>query len=147
MGTILLQGFLLACGDSSSPLSVNFTTIEKGIGGSPTGSSKEFHIITDESAWNEYWLQLHGQNSTPPPPIDFTKEMVIGVHFVVFDCCASEAEIREILLTADNRLEVRVQFDFCPGPMLVISSPLHIVKLQKLGNPVTFVETQSVCSP
>ena len=123
-----------------------FTTVEQRDCG---GNGIPFNeLITDQSDWAGFYEWLVGSYLDEPivPPIDFDREMVVGVGIGSRPDCGYRVDIRSIT-RSDGHIEVAyvetIMGNYCAIPQLV-SAPYHLVKLERESFEVHFVSTQKV---
>jgi len=103
-------------------------------------------IITSDWEWTHLWklywncFDGHG-NRTPPPEIDFSEEMVLGV-FWGGDCaysgCTNQSPSIESVWIAEDTLRVKVGELRDLGPCDGCVCPLHLIQIQRYDLPVRF---------
>ena len=104
-------------------------------------------VIRDDAAWKalweEYWNTYDGQGAkTPPPGVDFDKEMVIAVFFGSgYSGCSSIVDVIESIVKTPRRIEVRVGALSLEdlGQCDALVYPLQMVKVKKSSLPVVFL--------
>jgi hypothetical protein len=126
-------------GTAASP--VLFETIEHG-GNSGVRTGK-LVVIRDEAAWKKLWME-HKKNRTgdPPPPIDFSKEMVISVFLGVRPSGGFSVSMTDISDSGSaGGLSVTVE-ETSPGRGCFVTAmltyPFHIVRVARTEGPVAF---------
>jgi hypothetical protein len=103
-------------------------------------------VFRDDAAWTtlweQYWNVYDGQGQkTPPPRINFEREMVIAVFYGSgFSGCSNWIEVIEGVVKTPGQIEVRVGplpvEDL--GPCLAIVHPLQVAKVRRSSLPVVF---------
>ena len=93
--------------------------------------------------WERYWNVYDGQgNKTPPPEVNFDKEMVIGVFwggYCAYSGCTNESPSIESVWIENDTLWIKVGELKNLGPCDMCVCPLHLIQTQKLDMPVRFV--------
>ena len=106
-------------------------------------------VIRDGDAWNKMWREMFanplcGSNEVPPPPpIDFTREMIIVAALGARPTSGYGIVIDQAYERGD-RLEVVVR-SILPGggTFQVLTNPVDVVRLPKTQRPVIFREIQT----
>jgi len=146
---LILTAFLPSCKDagteapvSTEPIRVTFENVEHyetftiPIAGTD--------VIRDDSTWLRYWRAYWNNYSgtgekTPPPSIDFSKQMVVAAFYGnKYSGCSNKVEvIREVLLCPTS---LRVKLGPLPflGFCRAIVAPIHMVKIPKSELEVVF---------
>lgn len=97
-------------------------------------------VIRDPTAWQLLWTRHAAGRPTPPPPVDFAHEMVVGYFLGEQPSSGYGATICAILVLSDE-LVVQVQVGAPPptGPVLqVLTRPYHLVRLDRYDVAVEF---------
>lgn len=119
---------------------VPFTTIAQGTSSGITTATRT--VIRDQGAWARLWTE-HTARLTPappPPPVDFSREMVVGVFAEEQRTGGFEIEIQQIKQGPEG---ITVQYrERGPSPGALVTQaftqPYHIVRLPRLAGSVTF---------
>lgn len=107
------------------------------------GQHSGFHepaefIVLDEASWHSLWSQrLEGR----PPPVDFTRDMVLGVALGERPTGGYAVRIERVEREADGTLNVEVREILPPeGALLTqaLTQPYHFVRLRRVDGQVTF---------
>lgn len=127
------------CGPSG--VVIEFETIEKSHGMSLRNISADNYVIKNNEDWTNLWEKFHVDFHIPPIlVINFDEEMVIAVFQGPQPTGGYSIEITEIIAT-ENEIQVRVT-EITPGIFDVvtdaITSPYHIVKLERLNKEIVF---------
>jgi len=100
-------------------------------------------VIRDQTGWADLWHRIAG--GTPPPPVDFHRDMLIGV-FAGQVPEPAAVTIRRIMRTSD-RLEVSYAMTLTRPPLdggeTFSSAPFHIVRLVRSPLPVEFFRVKT----
>jgi hypothetical protein len=93
--------------------------------------------------WEQYWNVYDGQGrKTPPPGIDFNKDMVIALFYGTgYSGCSNRVDVIEKIVRTRKRIEVRIR-SLLPGelgPCCALVYPLQMVKVSKSNLPVVFM--------
>ncbi len=121
--------------------SVPFATIERGED-SKAQLSKPF-AVTDQPAWVTFW-SAHTGRADPPPPVDFSQDMVLVGVVGERREAGDSVEVRRILQVDRGTLAElfeRVPGDFC-SPAARVHVPYHIVVSPRLPDPIRFSDVR-----
>lgn len=144
---------LVACNGSSRPgqgLSdearpVTFETlIQRSVPGQSGGEVRE--VARDAAAWASLWARLReGAGATlpeQPPPVDFSREMVIAAAMPT-QGCVSRVTIQRIVQGRGELVVDLLEAPPAPNCVCVVSErPLHAVRLPLSPDPVRFEVTR-----
>lgn len=128
------------------PGSWELSTLDQGV---KSGVREELRLVLrDPHEWQELWRRhTAGQFSpSPPPVVDFTREMVIAVFLGEKTTAGYTVEVVEARMLEDT-LHVRVKVASPPpGVFLlpVLTQPFHIVKVRRYDGPVAFTTIETV---
>lgn len=105
------------------------------------------YVISTGEEWGKLWDKITGPTAKASPvPVDFEKETVLAVFQGQKGSAGYVIEITKII-KVDNNLEVFVT-KTSPGKSCltaaVITAPYHIVKIEKFGGEVKFIQEQKV---
>jgi hypothetical protein len=122
--------------------SLKFTTVDNSKRSGIT--EQRFVIIKDAAAWNALWAE-HARNDPlmPIPPIDFSKDMVLGVFLGTRGNTCFSVTIESVEQVVQKRLIVRyreVKSGHVCSP--AETQPLHLIYLSSSVLPVEFVAQQ-----
>ena len=142
---VLFVLVLASCeSDTDTVIPIPFENIEEA--GSFTVTVKGTAVFRDDAAWTDlweqYWNVYGGQGAkTPPPRIDFEREMVIAVFYGSgFSGCSNGVEVFEDMVKTPEHIEVRV--GSLPvedlGPCDALVYPLQMAKVRRSSLPVVF---------
>jgi hypothetical protein len=137
-GLLLASMFLvfLACSDSPTEPdnAVGFQTVLKTSfpGLRPDLQGRE--TIRDQAAWEEIWGELHGLAlATPPPAVDFRREMVI---VVVGPGCNGKVTVNSVA-SLQGQLLVTAEGEACSNALCAFADfSVHIIRVPRLDLPV-----------
>ena len=123
--------------------SIAFTTIAQGNQSGVTGYTEA--VIHTPYEWEEIWRKhASGMGTpTPPPAVDFSRNMVIAVFFGKVP--AGRRTAIWGIVEQDGRLVVLLQMIGPPGPEsddLPQIAPFQIVQLPRSPLPVVFIRTK-----
>jgi hypothetical protein len=143
---ILQLDFIEACApiDSPAPTStqivVPLSTLQKG---NFSGIREALRIvIRDQDHWDKFWKRHSSIQTNPPPPphINFTTEMVVGLFADEKGMGGYEVEITGAELK-NSSLYVHYVERSPPRDAIVtqtLTQPFHLVKLPRYDTPVIF---------
>lgn len=104
-------------------------------------------VITEQREWKVFWMELFINSLSEfsekviPPTIDFSKEMVIAVVADARPSTGFEIEISKVIKSG-SELIVHVK-ERKPLPLELVGTsitrPYHIIKLQRMDLPTTFI--------
>lgn len=103
---------------------------------------KKDHVITTQSEWRQVWSLVNKNLSPKPPlpPVDFSKEMVIGVFMGTQSTGGYSITIKKVI-EHETSLEVVVE-ETAPkagqATTQALTQPFHIIKTIRIDKPVTF---------
>jgi len=108
-------------------------------------------VVRDPDAWHDVWRRIYQHNTgngpyPEPPEIDFSREMVIVAAMGQRPTSGYEIII-DSAYERDDQLEVIVKSVVnvkCFGVLMVVTSPIDIVRLPKVERPVVFREIEVV---
>lgn len=138
-----LLSLLLGCGQSPTEItgSISFETVLKA---SLPGNSldlPEQETVRDRARWQAVWMDLHSGNPTPPPEVDFSREMVV---LVVGPGCGGRVDISAIEREG-NGLVVSGETHSCTNHICAIADfAVHVVRLPRFEGPVRFAVKRDV---
>lgn len=97
-------------------------------------------VIRDQAAWQELWARHVAGRPTPPPPVDFTREMVIAFFLGERPESGWQVTVRAVVLLLDH---ITVEMGLvapAAGAMVsqVLTQPHHLVKVARHDVPVDF---------
>ena len=130
--------------DSAQELAIE--TLARGNQSGQSGAAQ--YVVQDGAAWSTVWAQANAtvMPAPPLPEVDFTREMVIAVFQGTKPSAGYSVNIARVL-DSGNTVEVFVE-DTSPGPQCfaasVLTSPYHIVKVQKVEKDIAFRVTPRV---
>lgn len=113
-------------------------------GGIPTATRL---VVRDQDAWREVWKKINPMaRPTPPPGIDFAREMLVAAAFGTVGSGGYDVVI-ERAFELDGQLNI-VIISRHPGPRCltpaVMGAPVDVVRLPKIDEPVVFQEVRVV---
>ena len=103
-------------------------------------------VIRDEDAWARLWERIQEGVSPRPalPPVDFSRHMIIAVATGARPTGGFGIAVKSVA-TRGDRLEVRV-VETCPPRgaivIMVLTQPVAVVRLDKLDQAPTFLESK-----
>ncbi len=118
---------------------VPFGTLDRG-DDSPTRLSAPVAFL-DEGSWRSFWAD-HTGNRTPPPSVDFAREMVVVAAVGIRSEAGVSVEVHRVLQVDEGTLtEIfeRVPGDFC-SPAALSHVPFHIVVAPQTPPPIRFAD-------
>jgi hypothetical protein len=122
---------------------VPFATIDRG---EDSGAALNGPLLIEENAaWTTFWAE-HARTQGPPPPIDFSKDVVLVGAVGERHEAGDSVEVRQILAVGGATvvvLQERVPGDFC-SPAERSHVPFHIVRLPHVPLPVRFADVEVV---
>ena len=122
-------------GGGTPPAPGGFTTLTQG---SQSGiSAFRFEAIRDDATWASVWQQHAG--SGPPPAVDFSTQMVLGVWLGARPTGGYTVDIVQVTPTPSGATAVIVESQ--PGwtPVAqVVTYPFHLVRLARVEGPVGY---------
>ena len=131
IGALIMLG-LVACATASSEDSLPIRSLAKG-GFSGIQEPKQ-EVITDKKAWEQFWSHHNRlRPTTPPPAVDFTKEMVIAVTLGTKRTGGYSVEIVRVT-PLDKKLKITAQQTSPPSGAMTIhalTAPFHFVAVPK----------------
>lgn len=140
VGLALASMFLvfLACNDSPTEPgdSIGYQTVLKTSfpGDPPNLEGRE--AVRDQATWEAVWGELHGLAlATPPPAVDFRREMVI---VVVGPGCNGTVEVTSVA-ALQGQLLVSAEGEACSNALSLCAFAdfsVHIVRVPRLNLPV-----------
>lgn len=102
-------------------------------------------VIRDQAGWADLWRRVAGPGGPPPPPVDFHRDMLIGVFAGQISEPATVA-ISRIMRTSD-RLVIWYAVKHTRPPLdgggTFSSAPFHIVRLARSPLPVEFFQVKT----
>jgi len=102
-------------------------------------------VVRDEATWQSVWTSISG-SVTPPPTVDFTKEMLIVAALGSRSTGGYSIVVDSALMTS-KELIVWVGTS-SPGPKCLttqaFTSPVDIARIQRIEAPVSFVDVATV---
>jgi hypothetical protein len=146
---LTLTAFLPSCKDagteapvSTGPVKVSFENVEHYESFAIPIAGTD--VIRDDSTWVGYWRAYWNNYSgtgekTPPPSIDFSKEMVVAAYYGnTYSGCSNKVEVIQEVMLSPTSLRVKLG----PLPFLgycrAIVAPIHMVKIPKSDLEVVF---------
>ena len=96
-------------------------------------------VVQSEQQWQKLWNE-HSPGGAPPPPVDFTKELVVGVFAGERPTAGHEVEIVRVERESGG-LSVVYRIESPAKDAMVaqvLTQPFHLVRLPRLGLPVRF---------
>ena len=129
-------GLLLLAGALSLQTTASMRTIDRGSQSSVDQTRTV--VIRSSDEWSALW-RAHAADK-PAPPVDFTKEMVVGVFLGSRPTSGYSVEIVQTR-QGPNGLVVEYREGSPARDMMtaqVITSPYHLVAVQKSAGKVTF---------
>ena len=124
----------------------SFVTLTQSGVGNDSFRERENQLITNEQAFESFWNELHGNVLPIPalPEVDFESEMVIAVILGLRSNGGYAVNIERIVQqNGTTGIEVKEEIPAAEcGTAQVISSPYHIIKLQRLSGDLVFVDEQ-----
>jgi len=121
---------------------IGFETVDKG--SQLNGVEKGNYVIRTEGEWAQFWQNLHSSETSIKtlPEVDFNGQMIIAVFMGTQPTGGYGIEIQKTIETGD---EVKIVVKrTAPGAEDIVtmsmSSPYHIVKMQKTEKKLLFVE-------
>jgi hypothetical protein len=118
---------------------VAFTTLVQAAVPGQSGAGVQ-EVVRDEAGYRALWAGLAVAEA--PPPVDFSRRMVIAAALPTQGCVA-KVTIQGIVRDATGlRIDVLEQY---PGPdcrCIVSSRPFHVVALDRRSEPVRFHATR-----
>jgi len=137
LGVLLLA---CACAGWTPGTPVSFSTVELGVS---SGIREPTRVVARTS---REWLVVWARHAQPvgavvPPPVDFSRDMVVGVFMGERDTGGYQIEITGVERTAEV---LRVQYQVRepePGAVLTqaLTQPFHLVRLARDDAFVSFV--------
>ncbi len=115
-----------------------FATLERGEdlpGGLSAGA------IRDPTAWSTFWSALHPDSTTPPPSVDFSRQVVLVGVGKPWDEAGDSIEVRRVLpVEFGTKVEVveRRPATFCSPAKRPLHRPYHVVVTPEVPAPVQF---------
>lgn len=105
-------------------------------------------VVRDKAAWIALWRRHAGADRGAPPPVDFSRDMVVAV-FGGTSTEATTASIARITREPSGLVvwySVQAIRPLPPGELGTARTPFHIVKLAQSTLPVafTFLKTQPI---
>jgi hypothetical protein len=105
-------------------------------------------VVRDRDAWIALWRRHTGRASGAPPPVDFSRDMVVAV-FGGTSTEVTAAGIARITREPGGLVvwySVHATRPLPPGELGTLRSPFHIVKLARSTLPVafSFLKTQEI---
>ncbi len=136
---------------SAYDLSVPFGTLDRGEDSGatinvPMAFVQEGVVTADDTApagWASFW-RTHTRSEGPPPPVDWSREMVVIAGVGVRPEAGDSVEVRRILPVLNGTLvEVveRIPGDFC-SPASRNQTPFHIVVAPRTPPTIRFAQVQ-----
>jgi len=121
-------------GVTSVGLRIGFQTIRKGTRG---GKDSGYYVIQNAEQWNEICKSVFPPDAMPE--INFSNTTVIAVFMGLRPTAGYAIEVKEITDTI-FRVVVKVAWITPGGKILpqILTSPYHIIKTQKINEPITF---------
>ncbi|MGB7441581.1 MAG: protease complex subunit PrcB family protein [Coleofasciculaceae cyanobacterium] len=99
-------------------------------------------VIKDKSSWDNFWSKLQGNQSEtlPPPPVDFTEKMVVGVGLGTRNTGGYEIQIQEITVSNAQILVEYVERQPATNCMTTqaLTQPYQLVLVDQSDLPVEF---------
>jgi len=149
---VLETALLLACAGSvrispanradpapPAPEPIAFTTLVQAAVPGQSGAAVQ-EVVRDDAGYRALWAGLAVAEA--PPPVDFSRRMVIAAALPTQGCVA-KVTIQGIVRDATGlRIDVVEQY---PGPdcrCIVSSRPFHVVALDRRSEPVRFHATR-----
>ena len=95
-------------------------------------------VVQSEQQWQKLWNE-HAPGA-PPPPIDFTKELVVGVFAGQLPTAGYRVEIVRVERESGGlSIVYRIESPAKDAMVAqVLTQPFHLVRLPRLGLPVRF---------
>jgi len=119
---------------------VQFQTISKGSFNSLQEKSE--YVIKNNEDWKNLWHKINSFNKPESnlPGIDFNKSIIIAVFQGQKNTGGYNIEIKKII-ERKNYIEVQVKENNSSGRFIIeaITSPYHIVKINRLGKEIKFI--------
>lgn len=133
---LVLLASCAACAVAAT--AVPFATLAKGF---QSGVREPTQIvIRSRPDWVAFW-ERHTRTQSEPPPIDFSRDMVVGLALGQRSTGGYEIEITRVE-RADSRLGIYYRSRSPdPGAILTqaLTQPFHVIKLPRDDGPVVFV--------
>lgn len=134
---LLLSG----CDMSTEPVDISYENVQGFESFAvPTAGTA---IIKDETTWlrywRDYWNLYNDSGKTPPPIVDFNKDMVIAIFYGnKYSGCSKRVEVIKDI--KQNRGLIKVHLGPLPflGVCRAIVEPIQMVKIPKSNLEVTF---------
>ena len=131
---------LLASGPACSAFgaAVLFSTLAKGL---QSGVREPIQlVIRTRAEWAAFWAR-HARGSAAPPPVDFSRDMVVALFMGERGTGGYEIEITRVERVESGLVVQYRRTSPDPGAMLsqALSQPFHLVKLPRNDGPVIFV--------
>ena len=136
LGVLLLAG---ACAGRTPGTPLSFSTVELGVS---SGIREPTRIVARTSReWLVVWARhVQSIGAVVPPPVDFSREMVVGVFMGERETGGYQIEIIEVERTASAlRVHYRTRSPE-PGALLTqaLTQPFHLIRLARDESPLTF---------
>ena len=129
-------------------LASDFVTIGQSPIGNGQFKERANRVIRDQADFQAFWNNLHGHIDPTPaiPDVDFESEMVIAVVLGQRSSGGFSVAV-DAIVRSGNSVGVRVKEE-APGANCVtpavISSPFHVVKLERVTSEFSFVDEREV---
>lgn len=124
---------------SPTPTDVRVTVLDQGTNAG-AASSRKNAAAYDTEAFKRLWQMAHGNDGTPLPAVDFTKEYVIGVfagtrssggYSIEVSNVTDDAEARTVTITLTKPGPGCIQSQALTSPYQIVSVPLSGLPLSK----------------
>ena len=147
---LLTVGLVWGCSQSETSIATQtkFETIEQKY---YSAIDEPFQkVIKDKSSWHDFWnkLQANHSESSPPPTVNFTEKMVIGVGLGTRNTGGYDIQIKEISFKED-----KISVDYVerqPGTNCIVTEsltqPYQLVSIDKSDLPVEFNSKTEIVS-
>ena len=137
---VLLLASCTAC--AAIAATVSFATLAKGLA-SGVGQPTQI-VVRSQHDWAALWSRHMRTPIAPPPPpsVDFSRDMVVGLFMGERPTGGYAIEITRIERT-DQGLSVHYRTSL-PDPSAIqtqaLTQPFHLVTVPRVDDPVTFVD-------
>jgi hypothetical protein len=148
MGIALLS--LSACGggDSTAPIDLEFSILDKSNFSSSGIQDKTFAVVKNASDWSALWAQ-HKISLTPLPAVDFSQRMVVGIFLGLSGGLACDAVDIQAVRQVGRQIQVEYKESSCPPPegspggtAAIVAFPSVIASIPLSPLPVEFVKVE-----
>ena len=127
-------------------LTSSFVTLDQSGSGNDNFEQRENRMFSDQQAFASFWNDLHSNQVPAPavPTVDFDSEIVIAVILGLRNSGGYTVNIARIVQQGDMAgVEVKEESpDATCATASVLTSPYHIVKLERLSGDVRFIDQQ-----